>query len=578
MIRDSLPARVAIQLFAILQTSVAPLSFIYYLHYTIYRESLFHLWFPDLFPSSTSTAATNTSVFLHYWLGFELVFYVYFQITRSRLQRITEHSHARTTEAERFEIFQNALATIDDVRTWLVGWFFTNGKTNERPKFEEIRRENVAEWLAWAFWDSTLEVVLENPRHTHDLYEMLATVEKHYGVTFPPGYDEDICCIRLSLDPMNAIHRPFAFYAVIFTGTQLINALLRWCGLERYGSESKGYYWSNTFEMDIKEVWGKAIAQPYEPERIVYWHYKPQQRASTSAPRKRTPVVFIHGMGLGMISYIEWVLRLLSLDREIFLVELPYVSMRLVEDVPTMQETVREIDQMLENHGHKQAVFVGHSLGSAVVSWVLKNTPKKVAAVIMIDPICFLLHYPDVAYNFVYRIPERANEHIISFFASRELYISHYISRHFHWNQAAFFVSSASSTTPPNASTTPSTSTTPSSVYTLPDRTIVFLSEHDNLVNSPRVTTYLRSHGVDARLMPGLDHASFLFSEEWKARILSGIRSYAEDIDAEDHLLKRVASVVAKVGRKATRASGGGRKGKKTVRAGDENKGENGSE
>lgn len=63
--------------------------------------------------------------------------------------------------------------------------------------------------------------------------------------------------------------------------------------------------------------------------------------------------------------------------------------------------------------------------------------------------------------------------------------------------------------------------------------------------------------------MPGLDHASFLFSEEWKARILSSIRTFAEDIDAEDDLLKRATSVVAKVGRKATRAPGGGRKGKK---------------
>ena len=53
-------------------------------------------------------------------------------------------------------------------------------------------------------------------------------------------------------------------------------------------------------------------------------------------------------------------------DREIFIVELPYVSMRIVEDVPTMLETTSELCDMLAVHGHASAVFLGHSLGTAV--------------------------------------------------------------------------------------------------------------------------------------------------------------------------------------------------------------------
>ena len=53
-------------------------------------------------------------------------------------------------------------------------------------------------------------------------------------------------------------------------------------------------------------------------------------------------------------------------DREIFIVELPYVSMRIVEDVPTMLETTSELCNMLAVYGHASAVFLGHSLGTAV--------------------------------------------------------------------------------------------------------------------------------------------------------------------------------------------------------------------
>ena len=66
---------------------------------------------------------------------------------------------------------------------------------------------------------------------------------------------------------------------------------------------------------------------------------------------------------------------------------------------------------------------------------MVKSYPKRVAAVAMVDPICFLLHYPIVAYNFVHRPSHAAGERLVHYLASRELYISHYISRHFHWLQ-----------------------------------------------------------------------------------------------------------------------------------------------
>lgn len=138
--------------------------------------------------------------------------------------------------------------------------------------------------------------------------------------------------------------------------------------------------------------------------------------------------------------------------------------------------------------------------------------------------------------NFVYRIPKTASEYLIKYFVSTELYISHYISRHFHWFQCALYVTPIEKTKE-ELPISPPPSPTPTSrvkalasdtATTLPCHTKVFLSERDIIVNSPLVNTYLSKHGVNTELMPGLDHASFLVHPSWQHRILSTISDYTQ--------------------------------------------------
>ena len=65
---------------------------------------------------------------------------------------------------------------------------------------------------------------------------------------------------------------------------------------------------------------------------------------------------------------------------------------------------------MLTAHGYNEAVIVAHSLGTAVASWVANLAPKRVAGLVLVDPICFLLNYHHVAFNMLHRIPERVIE------------------------------------------------------------------------------------------------------------------------------------------------------------------------
>ena len=83
----------------------------------------------------------------------------------------------------------------------------------------------------------------------------------------------------------------------------------------------------------------------------------------------------------------------------------------------------------------------------------------RVKAAVLMDPICFLLHLPDVCYNFVSnfrpttsfervaerrgltselqtrRKPASASEHMLHYFSSQDMMISHTLARRFFWSE-----------------------------------------------------------------------------------------------------------------------------------------------
>jgi hypothetical protein len=60
----------------------------------------------------------------------------------------------------------------------------------------------------------------------------------------------------------------------------------------------------------------------------------------------------------------------------------------------------------------------------------------------------------------------------------------------------------------------------------MPRHTKIFLSEHDNIVNSPQVYAYLSKQGMDTEMMVGLDHASFLMHPTWQRQIIDTVTDY----------------------------------------------------
>ena len=178
---------------------------------------------------------------------------------------------------------------------------------------------------------------------------------------------------------------------------------------------------------------------------MVYW-YRPAKPSSL----KRDPIVFAHGLGIGLSQYCLLIHKLSSFDNAIFLVEVldPFpaaflmhflfsqinnVACYLVEKALAMEEALPVMESMLNKHGYQKAIWMGHSYGSVYVSWVLRSRPDLAVKVVLLDPVVILLNFPDVCYNFFYREPSSTIELGLHYFAARELFISKSMSRNFHW-------------------------------------------------------------------------------------------------------------------------------------------------
>ena len=175
-------------------------------------------------------------------------------------------------------------------------------------------------------------------------------------------------------------------------------------------------------------------------KHLTYWH-----RPHTS--RGKLPIVFIHGIGIGLYPYVDFLAELNSADGVegrsvddevgIIAIEIMPVSFRLTHATLTKDEICAEIQRIVNYHGYDKFVLVAHSYGTAISTHLLKSPQmaQQIGPVLLIDPISVLLHLPDVAFNFTWRKPSGANEHQLFYFASMDPGVSHALARGFFWSE-----------------------------------------------------------------------------------------------------------------------------------------------
>lgn len=412
MLNNTWPAYVFIRAIILLLHSIGPLCTAYTL--TIARRAFldarppYPLYWPALTP-------------FQYWCAAESAFFLFFLWSRRYLQREAVHPPLRSKE-ERKKLFDKVRSEIHDVEKFLSGWF-------RGAKIFDIGREDLKIFLNWAFWEGRAE-----QGHEDELEEYTQKVEKVTHRQFKQGH-WSAKALRLTIDPVEMEWRSLLWYAVMMLADTVCHARLRWFGFQ--------YYWStpNTIAVFPPRPAAMMESKQSPAKTLSYW-----LRPHTSTTR--LPVLFLHGIGVGLIPFVDFMHELdtalnadFPADDEgqvgILAIETLQVSSRLTHAILTRPEFLAQLTQVLDHHDFTRFVMISHSYGSVLSTHILTHEPlaSRVSATLLVDPVSVLLHMPDVAYNFTVRKPRHANEWQLWYFASKDPGTAHTLGRHFFWSE-----------------------------------------------------------------------------------------------------------------------------------------------
>ncbi|KAI9704780.1 MAG: hypothetical protein M1836_006560 [Candelina mexicana] len=347
-------------------------------------------------------------------------FFLVYLPRRYHLQHAATHPPNLSPE-DRSILFNLCHDNVSDPESYLSKWFLG-------APASEIKRENVKEFFRWAF----LNTGEFDPADDAEIEDYIIRMEKLLGRKFEAGKG-NAKPLRLSLDKVDMLHRSLTWYMCV-----CVVDTIAYCRM---------VYYSFHFHRVSRFRFFKVF--PFRPltllsrhrspaKRLTYWHHP-------HVSKNKIPVLFVHGIGIGLYPYVNFLADLnekvvrdcLDDDVGIIAIEIMPISFRITHAAVEKDEMCQEIRQVLAKHGWDRFVLVSHSYGSIVSTHLLK-TPymaEMIGAVLLIDPVSFLLHLPDVAYNFTKRKPSRANEYQLYYFGSMDMGVSHTLSRCFFWSE-----------------------------------------------------------------------------------------------------------------------------------------------
>ncbi|RDW77877.1 hypothetical protein BP5796_05729 [Coleophoma crateriformis] len=372
--------------------------------------------------------------------------------------------------AERKELFTRCLRTVADPDQLLTKWF-------PGASISEIKQENFKQLYRRTFlYSAGAADETEN-----EVDEALAEIENELGRKLKPGLG-NATCIPATMDKVFMIHRPL-FYYLLFIMPQDI--------FTHIAQNFRGYHYHRTSVSQCLRTFPPRpqvfFTRSKSPsEKISYW-YTPH------TSKTRAPVVFLHGLGIGLGSYGSFLKKLSKEQPKLFeeKVDDGTVGLIVVENLPvsgrmspgalTSEEFCLEMQKILAHHQIDDFTLVAHSYGTALATQLLKYNPISscISSVILTDPINILLMYQDFIYNLTRRTPNLANEREM-FFVARDMDISYTLGRRFFWTENLIWKNDLITRPGRTEKDVPQ------------ERTVsVMLSGRDTVVDSRSIATYL---------------------------------------------------------------------------------------
>ncbi|KAJ3453283.1 hypothetical protein MRS44_017530 [Fusarium solani] len=228
---------------------------------------------------------------LEVWLALEAVFYLLVYLPRKNyLQTVVTHPAAGRDDRRR--LFWRCHGNIPDPDRYLTRWF------RDAP-IAEIKRENVKDFFRWAFLNSGEP----NPAYDEELEEYIGEMEKLLGRKLEPGRG-NAQCLRLTLDKVEMLHRSLIWYLCVFVVDTLASIYLRFYSFSFHRTSL--FRFLAVFPTRLLTLFTTYRS----PARTLTYWYRPH------TSRTRLPVLFIHGIGVGLYLYIPFLADLNAEDGE----------------------------------------------------------------------------------------------------------------------------------------------------------------------------------------------------------------------------------------------------------------------
>ncbi|KAE9385853.1 hypothetical protein BT96DRAFT_565286 [Gymnopus androsaceus JB14] len=492
MIGQSLPEYIFIRICIFLLKLVAPAS-LFYLFLCLVTRQVFLYW---VFPYAV----------------LESSFYVFVYLPRKKRLQKSIHNAPPLDRAQREALFVKCSQRLSGAPDYPLGWFSSNN----------LKRENVVEWILWALFSCGPEDAQESWNDEIEIY--VKKVEELTGMKLEKGRTAVTSSLRLTLDRVNMSHRPFIWYTIVGL-VDLITCV-------RLYAIGFGHYSPSIFGRVFPPRLLTLFSKPSVTEHISYW-YRPHKSLN------KDPVVFIHDRALSLRSLLKRADSNRPRHGHPAHRARPHYYAHYIHAIPPRREMLDALYTTMNSLGISRAVLASHSYGTVIAAHVIRDRDGKPQSItkplitgqLLVDPVCLLLHLPNVAFNFLYRVPRRANEWQLWYFASQDPDIAYTLSRCFFWADNILWKDDLVSGV---------------QVAGEVDRpkVAVILSGDDQIIPASAVQMYLTGEeevkdrwsdgSLEVLYYPGLDHATVFDTKERRRgmiRVLDKFTSRSVDID-----------------------------------------------
>jgi pimeloyl-ACP methyl ester carboxylesterase len=394
---------------------------------------------------------------LFYYLLFEFGYYLYCRFYiynvlnnidyNQNRQVITEGLSAELS-AELYAMFKDYFTKEEDLVK-----FFTDAIPNKRL----LTLENIKKLMSYHIYnrhpDSNTDIEYDN------LNEILDIIKPKLGSLIQPDIygnnTNDIISPHYQINKLSIIHKPAVFYLLMYLIRRLANFYMRMLGFT-----------------NITDV----------PTQLRVWI-----KTNKNAVNK-TPLIFIHGLGFGIVLYL-FKIPMLSVDRETVIIpELPNISYDLYKFPPVPIETiVSAFYDILVTKNIKLVDIIGHSYGGIILNIFQLRYPEMCNYKTYIESPVFCIQQSHTA-KLIYtrQSPIHIRKYIMYLLVLSDTYVQYTAKRDLFSEQGI--------------------------IKNLDDKTTVILAKDDYLVPSYYIHRYITLNypQVKAIMIEG-DHGAYIF-------------------------------------------------------------------